>query len=215
MERELAYGALPRCHRMDRRERAGRGLPAGDEAVGRQIPRRGLLRRWAMHRHTTAMAGGTEWPCSAGSDWRTWPAGFGTPEDAQGCRIVAATCGGMRVHSVYVPNGRSLDSEHYAFKLEWLARIAPCWTRPPSRGSRWRYAGHRRGPRRRRRVGSDAARRHDPRERTGAGQLAGRSRHGGSRTSSGGSTTPGCSAGGTTGPAIFTRGAGCGSTSCC
>ncbi len=49
--------------------------------------------------------------------------GFGTPEDAQGCRIVAATCGGTRVHSVYVPNGRSLDSEHYAFKLEWLARL--------------------------------------------------------------------------------------------
>ncbi len=49
--------------------------------------------------------------------------GFGTPEDAHGCRIIAATCGGTRVHSVYVPNGRSLDSEYYAFKLEWLARL--------------------------------------------------------------------------------------------
>jgi exodeoxyribonuclease-3 len=27
------------------------------------------------------------------------------------------------VHSVYVPNGRSVDSEHYQFKLEWLARL--------------------------------------------------------------------------------------------
>jgi exodeoxyribonuclease-3 len=49
--------------------------------------------------------------------------GFGTAEDAHGRRIVAATCGGVRVHSVYVPNGRSLDNEFYAFKLDWLARL--------------------------------------------------------------------------------------------
>ena len=36
---------------------------------------------------------------------------------------MAATCGGVRVHSVYVPNGRSLDSEHYQVKLAWLARL--------------------------------------------------------------------------------------------
>jgi exodeoxyribonuclease III len=50
-------------------------------------------------------------------------AGFGSAIDEQGCRLVAATCGGVRVHSVYVPNGRSLDSEHYAGKLEWLAEL--------------------------------------------------------------------------------------------
>jgi len=49
--------------------------------------------------------------------------GFDAAEDEHGCRIVAATCGGVRVHSVYVPNGRSLDSEHYRFKLDWLARL--------------------------------------------------------------------------------------------
>jgi exodeoxyribonuclease III len=49
--------------------------------------------------------------------------GFEADEDVHGCRIVAATCGGIRVHSVYVPNGRSLDSEHYQFKLAWLARL--------------------------------------------------------------------------------------------
>jgi exodeoxyribonuclease-3 len=49
--------------------------------------------------------------------------GFGAAEDEHGCRIVAATCGGMRVHSVYVPNGRSLDNEFYAVKLQWLARL--------------------------------------------------------------------------------------------
>ena len=49
--------------------------------------------------------------------------GFHSDEDAQGTRIVAATCEGVRVHSVYVPNGRSLDSEHFGFKLAWLARL--------------------------------------------------------------------------------------------
>jgi exodeoxyribonuclease III len=49
--------------------------------------------------------------------------GFGAPEDEHGCRLVAASCGGMRVHSVYVPNGRSLDNEFYGFKLAWLARL--------------------------------------------------------------------------------------------
>ena len=34
--------------------------------------------------------------------------GFGGPADDQGARLVAATCGGVRVHSVYVPNGREV-----------------------------------------------------------------------------------------------------------
>lgn len=49
--------------------------------------------------------------------------GFAAEEDAHGCRLIAATCGGARVHSVYVPNGRSVDSEHYVAKLAWLARL--------------------------------------------------------------------------------------------
>jgi exodeoxyribonuclease-3 len=38
-------------------------------------------------------------------------------------RAVSATCGGIRVHSVYVPNGRVPDSEHYRYKLAWLAAL--------------------------------------------------------------------------------------------
>ena len=38
-------------------------------------------------------------------------------------RAVAATCGGIRVHCVYVPNGRSPGSEHYRYKLAWLAAL--------------------------------------------------------------------------------------------
>ncbi|ONI76880.1 exodeoxyribonuclease III [Actinosynnema sp. ALI-1.44] len=35
-------------------------------------------------------------------------------------RAVSATCDGVRVHSLYVPNGRTPDSEHYQYKLAWL-----------------------------------------------------------------------------------------------
>lgn len=38
-------------------------------------------------------------------------------------RIVSAVCGGVRVSSVYVPNGRSLDDDHYQYKLRWLAQL--------------------------------------------------------------------------------------------
>ncbi|MBF6523130.1 exodeoxyribonuclease III [Nocardia farcinica] len=38
-------------------------------------------------------------------------------------RALAATCGGVRVWSLYVPNGRALDDPHYAYKLEWLAAL--------------------------------------------------------------------------------------------
>jgi exodeoxyribonuclease-3 len=45
--------------------------------------------------------------------------GFPHPE----ARAVAATCGGIRVYSVYVPNGRTPDSDHYRYKLAWLAAL--------------------------------------------------------------------------------------------
>jgi exodeoxyribonuclease-3 len=49
--------------------------------------------------------------------------GMGSDHDDQGNRLIAADCGGVRVHSVYVPNGRSLDSEQYQAKLAWLSRL--------------------------------------------------------------------------------------------
>jgi exodeoxyribonuclease-3 len=42
---------------------------------------------------------------------------------AQEARAVSATCGGIRVYSVYVPNGRVPDSDHYRYKLAWLAAL--------------------------------------------------------------------------------------------
>jgi exodeoxyribonuclease-3 len=38
-------------------------------------------------------------------------------------RAIAATCGGVRVWGVYVPNGREPGHDHYAYKLEWLAAL--------------------------------------------------------------------------------------------
>ena len=49
------------------------------------------------------------------------PGGPGFPD--QEARAVSATCGGIRVVSVYVPNGRVPDSEHYQYKLAWLASL--------------------------------------------------------------------------------------------
>jgi len=38
-------------------------------------------------------------------------------------RAVGATCGGIRVWSLYAPNGRTPESAHYAYKLEWFAAL--------------------------------------------------------------------------------------------
>ncbi|MCU1364276.1 MAG: Exodeoxyribonuclease [Acidimicrobiaceae bacterium] len=39
-------------------------------------------------------------------------------------RVIGAQCGGLQVYSCYVPNGRALDSDHYQYKLRWLASLA-------------------------------------------------------------------------------------------
>ena len=36
---------------------------------------------------------------------------------------IGATCAGVRVWSLYVPNGRALGDPHYAYKLDWLAAL--------------------------------------------------------------------------------------------
>ncbi len=46
----------------------------------------------------------------------------GEPADAE-ARIISGTCAGLRVTSVYVPNGRSVGHDHYYYKLGWLGRL--------------------------------------------------------------------------------------------
>jgi len=44
-------------------------------------------------------------------------------EADQDTRLISATCAGIRVSSVYVPNGRAVDSDHYKYKLSWFDRL--------------------------------------------------------------------------------------------
>ena len=41
----------------------------------------------------------------------------------QEARAISAVCGGIKVYSVYVPNGREPDSDHYQYKLAWLSAL--------------------------------------------------------------------------------------------
>lgn len=45
--------------------------------------------------------------------------GWGDPAAAE-ARAIGATCGGVRVWSLYVPNGRAVGDPHLAYKLSWL-----------------------------------------------------------------------------------------------
>ena len=61
---------------------------------------------------------------------RGLPGGPGFPQLE--ARAVSATCAGIRIHSVYVPNGRVPDSDHYKYKLEWLAALREVVAAGPS-----------------------------------------------------------------------------------
>lgn len=54
--------------------------------------------------------------------------GFGKPLDDGTlpieARAIGATVNGVRLWSLYVPNGRELDNPHYPYKLQWLANLA-------------------------------------------------------------------------------------------
>ena len=47
--------------------------------------------------------------------------GADLPKEA---RAIGATVGGVRLWSLYVPNGRALGDPHYTYKLDWLAALA-------------------------------------------------------------------------------------------
>jgi exodeoxyribonuclease-3 len=44
-------------------------------------------------------------------------------EEGAHARVIAARTGGINVVNVYVPNGQSVGTDKYKFKLEWLARL--------------------------------------------------------------------------------------------
>lgn len=45
--------------------------------------------------------------------------GYPDPET----RAIGATCDGVRIWSLYVPNGRTVDDPHFTYKLGWLAAL--------------------------------------------------------------------------------------------
>jgi exodeoxyribonuclease-3 len=45
------------------------------------------------------------------------------PDAPQEARAIGATIGGVKVWSLYIPNGRSLDDPHYLYKLDWLSAL--------------------------------------------------------------------------------------------
>lgn len=64
-------------------------------------------------------------------------------QDVAEARAIGATCGGVRVWSLYVPNGRTLADPHYPYKLEWLAAlrdVATSWTGPVALVGDWNIA---------------------------------------------------------------------------
>jgi exodeoxyribonuclease-3 len=60
--------------------------------------------------------------------------GWGDPLTTE-ARAIGATCAGLRMWSLYVPNGRKPDDPHYHYKLDWLARLhdaATPWLEQPT-----------------------------------------------------------------------------------
>jgi exodeoxyribonuclease-3 len=48
--------------------------------------------------------------------------GWGEPLVTE-ARAIGATCAGVRLWSLYVPNGRKPDDPHYVYKLDWLSHL--------------------------------------------------------------------------------------------
>ena len=136
-----------RCARVDRRARH-----AGDQVQGRAVPVRAVRRRRLPRRGARLLAverrrdrepraadrcGASPFP--ACRDSRRTTSGDDAPQEA---RAIGATVGGVRVWSLYVPNGRALGDPHYYYKLDWLARAAAVhaptrWPATPTSRSRW------------------------------------------------------------------------------
>ncbi|HEX6074824.1 MAG TPA: exodeoxyribonuclease III [Micromonosporaceae bacterium] len=94
-----------------------------DEAFGELLTGELTQRGYAVAHHGEGRWNGVAILSRVGLDDVTagMPAAPGFPHPE--ARAVAATCGGIRVYSVYVPNGRVPDSEHYKYKLAWLAAL--------------------------------------------------------------------------------------------
>jgi exodeoxyribonuclease III len=92
---------------------------AFDQLLGDELASRG----YAFARHGEVQWNGVAILSRTGLDDVSVGVADAPGDSRPEARAVSATCGGIRVHSVYVPNGRVPDSEHYRYKLAWLAAL--------------------------------------------------------------------------------------------
>jgi exodeoxyribonuclease-3 len=92
---------------------------AFDELLGDEFASRG----YEFARNGEIQWNGVAILSRAGLDEVTVGVGDAPGAPSPEARAVSATCGGIRVYSVYVPNGRMPGSEHYHYKLAWLAAL--------------------------------------------------------------------------------------------
>jgi exodeoxyribonuclease-3 len=90
-----------------------------DQLLGDELASRG----YELARHGEAQWNGVAILSRMGLDDVIVGLGDGPGDARAEARAVSATCGGIRVHSVYVPNGRVPESEHYRYKLAWLGAL--------------------------------------------------------------------------------------------
>ncbi|HEV3034236.1 MAG TPA: exodeoxyribonuclease III [Solirubrobacteraceae bacterium] len=95
------------------------GDDAFDELLGEELAGRG----YTFARHGEAQWNGVAILSRAGLDDVTVGIADEPSFERPEARAISALCGGIRVHCVYVPNGRVPDSEHYRYKLAWLAAL--------------------------------------------------------------------------------------------
>ena len=92
---------------------------AFDELLGAELAGRG----YAVARHGEAQWNGVAILSRVGLDEVVVGVAGAPGFPNREARVVSATCGGVRVYCVYVPNGREPDSDHYRYKLAWLAAL--------------------------------------------------------------------------------------------
>ncbi len=92
---------------------------AFDQLLGDELAGRG----YAVARHGEVQWNGVAILSRAGLEDVVAGLGGAPGFPHQEARALSASCGGIRVHSVYVPNGRVPGSEHYEYKLAWLAAL--------------------------------------------------------------------------------------------
>ena len=108
---------------------------AGDQAARRRTSRRRSCEALGCTSRSAASAPTTASPSSSRRRSTDVVAGIPGFEDEQR-RVLAATLGGLRVIDVYVPNGQTVGSDKFDYKLRWLDGAARLRRRRSSRGIR-------------------------------------------------------------------------------